>query len=868
MSTPDTVIDGFLTSPARTVSREKDGLQTFSRIRTDGRAFAQGGRGLRVQGVTYGPFAPDALGDPFPSPPCVQRDFTLMRAAGVNAIRVYHAPPAWFLEAAEEQGISLLVDIAWPKDMCFLESETYQRQAREAVRNAVQRGSGSAGIFAYSIGNEIAPDIVRWQGAKRVEKFLAELYDVSKQHDSEALATYANFPSTEYLDLSFLDFATFNVYLHDPEVFRRYLVRLMNRIGDRPLLLGELGMDTLRHEEGEQAAFLNSHLATAARLGVAGAFVFSWTDDWHTHGFQIEDWAFGITDRDRTPKSGYYAVGDVFHKTPAQLLEETVKVSVVVCSYNGGGTLDQCLRSLLALDYPDYEIILVDDGSTDDTPAIAARFPEVQTIRQPNCGLSVARNVGLQAATGEIVAYTDSDCFADPNWLTHLVDQFQRTGAAGVGGPNLTPDDGWLAACIAASPGQPTHVLASDQLAEHIPGCNMAFKKSALEALKGFNPVYRKAGDDVDICWRLQQAGMWVSFAPGAFVWHHRRQTVKAYFKQQMGYGEAEAILSYDHPERFNMRGESKWEGNMYGGSLPGLRFGQPIIYAGVFGAGLFQTLYQPATSYWPLLPNTLEWWTIMGLSLLVGLSYHHLFVLTAAMLTASLSVSLLRAAQAAVPRKYNGPKTRLLIALMCLTQPLVRSWRRYRWRIFPPHLPRPDSGMMTRRCSKARILRSSNTIFYDTHWRERDRIALLDGLFHALEMPIWGVQTDTGWSGWDFTVRCHPWTKVEITTAREAGGLFRILYRLRLSEFSQATLILGAVGLLLAFTIHVWLPAIGGLLLLLGGSLVWWQGTYLAGCVQEAVENSAAALGLSPFTPEEAPRRKRDRRTGDDRGI
>ena len=594
MSTPDTVINGFLTSASCTIPLEKNGSQTISRIRTDGRAFAQGSRRLRIQGVTYGPFAPDAFGDPFPSPPCVQRDFTLMRAAGINAIRVYHAPPSWLLEAAEEQGIALLVDIAWPKDMCFLESETYQRQAREAVRYAVRCGRGSAGIFAYSIGNEIAPDIVRWQGAKRVEKFLAELYDVSKQSDPEALATYANFPSTEYLDLSFLDFATFNVYLHDPEVFRRYLVRLMNRIGDRPLLLGELGMDTLRHEEGAQATFLNSHLTTATRLGVAGAFVFSWTDDWHTHGFQIEDWAFGITDRDRTPKCGYYAVGDVFGKTPAQLLEETMKVSVVVCSYNGGSTLDQCLRSLLALDYPDYEIILVDDGSTDDTPAIAARFPEVQTIRQPNCGLSVARNVGLQAATGEIVAYTDSDCFADPHWLTHLVDQFQRTGAAGVGGPNLTPDDGWLAACIAASPGQPTHVLASDQLAEHIPGCNMAFRKSALEALKGFNPIYRKAGDDVDICWRLQQAGMWVSFAPGAFVWHHRRQTVKAYFKQQMGYGEAEAILSYDHPERFNMRGESKWEGNMYGGSLPGLRFGQPIIYAGVFGAGLFQTLYQP----------------------------------------------------------------------------------------------------------------------------------------------------------------------------------------------------------------------------------------------------------------------------------
>src|SRR5205085_5035047 len=132
-------------------------------------------------------------------------------------------------------------------------------------------------------------------------------------------------------------------------------------------------------------------------------------------------------------------------------------------AYNGGRTLEQCLLSLGRLDYPDYEVVVVDDGSTDDTRAILARFPGVRAVHQPNRGLSTARNVGLQAATGEVIAYTDSDCFADPDWLTHLVHQLQRTGAAGVGGPNLSPDDGRLAACVAASPGQPTHVLESDQ---------------------------------------------------------------------------------------------------------------------------------------------------------------------------------------------------------------------------------------------------------------------------------------------------------------------------------------------------------------------------------------------------------------------
>lgn len=76
------------------------------------------------------------------------------------------------------------------------------------------------------------------------------------------------------------------------------------------------------------------------------------------------------------------------------------RVSVVVCSYNGGATLRECLDSLMRLDYPDYEVILVDDGSTDDTPQIAAEFPQVVCLRQENRGLSVARNVGATHADG------------------------------------------------------------------------------------------------------------------------------------------------------------------------------------------------------------------------------------------------------------------------------------------------------------------------------------------------------------------------------------------------------------------------------------------------------------------------------------
>src|SRR5262249_43324399 len=269
-----------------------------------------------------------------------------------NAVRTYHVPPEWFLSLADERGMNVFVDIPWPKHLCFLDSARAQKETRAVVDEAARRGRDHPCVLAYSLGNEIPPSVVRWHGAGRIERFLAGLLDLARQADPSGLFTYASYPPTEYLDLNFLDFTTFNVYLHDREAFRRYLLRLQNLVGDRPLLLGELGMDTLRHGELEQADFLAGHLREVLLLGLAGAFVFAWTEEWHTGGYAIEDGAFGITRRDRSPKMAAHALREVFEPTPAALLPATPRVSVVVCTYNGGRTLDQCLRSLLALDYP------------------------------------------------------------------------------------------------------------------------------------------------------------------------------------------------------------------------------------------------------------------------------------------------------------------------------------------------------------------------------------------------------------------------------------------------------------------------------------------------------------------------------------
>jgi len=201
--------------------------------------------------------------------------------------------------------------------------------------------------------------------------------------------------------------------------------------------------------------------------------------------------------RQRAPKKSFYALkgrlGQENSTLPHRSLPRAPFVSVIVCSYNGGRTLTPCLDSLGKLNYPDYEIILVDDGSTDDTRDIAEQFLHVRYIYQENHGLSHARNTGAAAAKGEVFAYTDSDCMADVDWLYYLIGTLLSGHYAGVGGPNVTPPaQNWIQACVAAAPGGPSHVLLTDIIAEHIPGCNMAFYRWAFENIGGFVPQGRR----------------------------------------------------------------------------------------------------------------------------------------------------------------------------------------------------------------------------------------------------------------------------------------------------------------------------------------------------------------------------------------
>jgi GT2 family glycosyltransferase len=637
-----------------------------------------------VRGVTYGAFRPDARGNEYHDLTVIHRDFAQMAANGLNCVRIPHTtPPRSVLDAAREHGLRVMVGLSAEQYVGYLIDKKKAPDIEHAVRSRASICAGHPALLCYALGNEIPAPLVRWLGRRRVERYLERLYWIVKDADPEALVTYVNYPTTEYLQLRFLDLVCYNVYLESQERYASYLARLQNLAGDRPLLTSEIGLDSLRHGQETQAHVLDWQIRTSFAAGCAGVFVFAWTDEWHRNGADVDDWAFGLTDSERRPKLALANVRRAFAAVPFPIDLCWPRISVIVCTYNGSRTIRDCLDALLRLEYTNFEVIVVDDGSTDATAEIVCKYP-VHLISTENRGLSSARNTGLEAAAGEIVAYLDDDAYPDPHWLTYLAAAFIHGTYAAVGGPNIPPaGDGPIADCVSNAPGGPVHVLLSDQEAEHIPGCNMGFRKAALGAIGGFDPQFRVAGDDVDVCWRLQKKGWAVGFNPAAMVWHHRRNSVRAYWKQQLNYGKAEALLERKWPEKYNAAGHLSWRGRIYGNGQVCLIGRMSRIYHGVWGSAPFQSLYQPAVGAFRSFLLVPEWYLVvvtLGVLSALGLLWRPLLYVLPLFVLAAIASLIQAALSASHPCFTTSPNSRparlqlqCLIAFLYLLQPLAR---------------------------------------------------------------------------------------------------------------------------------------------------------------------------------------------------
>ncbi len=791
-------------APARVPSRDAT-RGGSSRPEVRGKFLYRDGRKLFVRGVTYGPFAPGPDGEPY-SEDAARRDFAQIAAHGFNAVRTYTPPPAWLLDEAERHGLLVLAGLAWEQHVAFLADAGHARAIVARVAAQVTARAGHPALLGWAVGNEIPAPVVRWYGAERVTAFLAQMAEAVRAQDPGALVTYVSYPSTEYLDLRPFDLTCFNVFLERRETFEAYLARLQNVADDRPLLLTEVGLDSGSHGEEEQARALDWQLRAALAGGCAGAFVFAWTDEWHRGGMDIEDWHFGLTDRAREPKPALAAVRQAFADAPVRLDATAPRMSLVICTYDGAKTLAETLDAVALLEYPSFEVIVVDDGSTDGSAEIARGYGH-QVVSTENQGLSAARNTGLHAATGDVVAYLDDDAAPDPHWLTYLALGFSDASIVAVGGPNVAvAGDGVVADAVAMAPGNPTHVLTDDRVAEHIPGCNCAFRRDALTAIGGFDARFRIAGDDVDVCWRLQDEGGTIAFSPTAVVFHHRRGSVAGYLRQQRNYGRAEALLERKWPERYSDGGHVTWRGRLYGLGTPRPTRG-PLrwrVYHGVWGTAPFQRLYEPARGELDTVLLMPEAYLAIGLlTVLVALGAVWAPLLALApLLVVSAGLIAGRAVRAAGAGRLPTPRLsaperaarRALAALLNLLQPLVRLEGRLRFGLTPWR----RRGAAARAWPVARELE-----LWSETWR--DPAAWVRDAEVSLVACDAVVRRGGDFSNWDLEVRGGTMAGVRLSTLIEEHGqghqLIRIASRPLWSRPALAMVAaLAALGLSAAF--------------------------------------------------------------------
>ena len=732
-----------------------------------------------LNGVSYGPFPPNAAGEPYPPSERLDADLKMIAAMGFNTLRLYQPPTAALLEAASRHGLRLLVTLSWTDHVDFLARSRDRRAIVEAVVSQARALAEQPQVAAVLVGNEIEKGLVRWMGPLRVQRFLEELIAAGRKAAPELLFGYATFPSTEYLMPRSADFFAVNLYLETPDQLRDYLRRLHHLAGNRPLVVTEFGLDVKHHGVERQAEVLRWQRRVLFEEGVAGSVWFAFTDEWQRGGRLVTDWQFGLVDSARHPRPAWALASTLPRELPVPA--DAPPVSVIVCTRNGSATLRACLESLSRLRYPTYEVLVIDDGSTEPLAELVKAFPQARYVRQEPAGLSVARNRGMKEARGQILAYTDDDCIAHPDWLLHLARAFNASPkVVAAGGPNIPPPPrNGTEAVVAAAPGAPAHVLVSDSEAEHLPGCNLAIRKDALERVGGFNPVFTTAGDDVDICWRLREAGGSLQFVAAAMVWHHRRFTVGAYLRQQRGYGRAEALLMKTHPARFGPVGGARWRGCIYGAAPPTSDPSEGAIYFGPLGTGLFQGIYRQTSGY------LLEWSAGLLWPLLVVLALALRQPWVAAVLgVAAIVLAALRRRRLPTPPFRLRSGQRLLLDSLCLLQPIVREAARVWGMIRLGARPQADASAALSEVPPPRPRPQKMTVAMGTQafWSETgvDRHAWLADFQKELEAMQLPARRDDGWRRFDFEAYPRDELSPAVLSVTEYHGEGRCLTRLR----------------------------------------------------------------------------------------
>ena len=232
-------------------------------------------------------------------------------------------------------------------------------------------------------------------------------------------------------------------------------------------------------------------------------------------------------------------------------------ISVVVPVKDRADELRRCLDSIARVDYPRelMQLIVVDDGSRDDS-AVVARQCGAQVVPSGGVGRgpAAARNVGARAASGEILAFIDSDCTASPAWLQELLPAFSDAQTAAVGGlvDGLYRDtsiDRYESVMSSLTLGNRERTGNSGDDTFYLPSCNLLVRRRSFHAVGGFRDEMH-VGEDVDLTWRLRDRGWTIRYLPFGRIYHAHRSTIRSFMSRRFDYGTSEGTLQRLHPQR------------------------------------------------------------------------------------------------------------------------------------------------------------------------------------------------------------------------------------------------------------------------------------------------------------------------------
>jgi mycofactocin glycosyltransferase len=257
-------------------------------------------------------------------------------------------------------------------------------------------------------------------------------------------------------------------------------------------------------------------------------------------------------------------------------------VTIVVPVRDRPGELADCLASLRGVRHPRHllDVVVVDDGSARPSAVPAG----VRLVRLPHSiGPAGARNAGARAARGDVLAFLDSDCVAEPGWLEALLPELADPEVAAVGGRIAAASERtWLeryeavrspldlgAVRAAAGPGRAVPYLVT---------ANLVVRRTDFEAAGGLDEGLRW-GEDVDLCWRLHRAGRRLVYQPAGQVRHRHRGGIRAFAATRASYARSEADLLARHPEGERWLALSAGGAALVLGGL-GALFGRPRLLA------------------------------------------------------------------------------------------------------------------------------------------------------------------------------------------------------------------------------------------------------------------------------------------------